>query len=186
MAAAKESAGVVKVTVTGLPGRHAVTTARVRVIGPTGSAHSRTWRVGAGKTVEGLKPGLYVVQARKAKTRSGKGYAPDRPYQWVKVRDGSTAATVKVKYSEGTAGTVYVRPLSMEDACRRMKGAGAEARYRNYEDPNSWYCVKNGNNLGGLDLDEYCSEVYGDLWYAWDLAPKPNVLSWRCYLGDPG
>lgn len=167
-AAPAKAKAVIKVTVSGLPAKADLSNGpAVKLIGPLGGGHSKSWSVGRSRLVAGLAPGLYVVTAEYVVKKDGTAFAPGQLQRWVNVARGAHAR-VKVAYSAVPAGVIIPPPvhptfqIDMDDACRYLTDDyQATASYTSNSNPYSWYCFQPSNRrTSGMDLDYYCQHRF--------------------------
>lgn len=174
---AAADSGQLTISVKGLPASSELATGlRLQVVGPTGQAKTRTWRVTGPKTVKGLQPGTYVVQARKVRTKDGHILGPKLASTWVTVADNQQrTATVRYRPWRRQSDPPQ-EPVDLNAACRFMFSPDAKAGWDRYENPYSIFCLP---TVSALNLDFYCRHYKGMNAYVASLQGG-TVADWWC------
>lgn len=176
--------GQLQIRLSGLPESGGmVASAQVKVVGPAGAKKMRTWVVKGAKTIRGLVPGLYAVDAHRVRTTSGEDLEAATPARWIRVGK-ERVAKVKVNYGAPYKETGYENydKKNLDAACQWMYGfRAANSAYRTKTDPFSIYCLIGSRELGGVDLYRFCRFVHDKGAYGAHTELLGNTVEdWYC------
>lgn len=181
---AGKPAGALQINLMGLPAAADLEAApSLQVVGPTNLKKNRTWTVHKERTLKGLRPGTYAVQAQAVRTISGQTLRPESPVSWYKVTNNKVKKAT-VQYSDQVIeGLPPERITNMNKVCRDLFGRGWGSGYRSYNDPMSLYCYDDNNtrDTRGINLEGWCVREYG-LPATYAFLQGNTVDDWYCFI----
>lgn len=173
--------GTVRIVVSGVPDEPTTGRVRIRLAGPAGSDQFRSHRVTPTIAVKNLKPGDYVVEAKRVKTGDGPNLQPRIPTRWITVRSDRTR---KVRFAYKPVAPIpgfetQIRSDQLREVvCRDLyDDPTVTGMWAKYDDPMSWFCHRDMQYVGRMDLSRWCNVKY-----RWSHAElKGNrVWDWYC------